>query len=359
MIRRSDGKQQSGFSRWLRTGRGTPEAGAGCLEVKFNPWHDPADGRFTHSGSGRHYGAGGGSADGGDRAPGLGGRDRTRSEVVSGHGASPAKPQWRMHGSLGNGSSGVRPRSSGGVRPGSAANPVGEFVGGFGEGLHDVATGTVSGLRDALTTTPTTTMRNAGLGLARMIDNAVAADGTPAGVQISRALDTVASASARDIGRATGSVAGNVALAATPGVALARVSAARSLRAASRRPSFQPPQIGWVKETSRSTKPWKLYNDATDGARPGLAPTLMRTMPDGSKRPVKFDGVRGDYVIDRKMKVVDRPRARAQLLRQSDVLSQHRLIGTWEVPTPAQTVKARKLFRKMKVTNMHVRVVKP
>src|SRR3546814_5366045 len=28
------------------------------VEVKFNPWHDPEDGRFTFSGRGRYYGAG-------------------------------------------------------------------------------------------------------------------------------------------------------------------------------------------------------------------------------------------------------------------------------------------------------------
>lgn len=125
------------------------------------------------------------------------------------------------------------------------------------------------------------------------------------------------------------------------------------------RTTFDPPQIGWVTETTKSQKPWKAYNDAATGAQPGRAPTLMRTMADGSKRPVKFDGIQGDYVIDRKWKVVDAPRARAQLLRQSKVLAEHRLIGTWEVPTPAQKAKALKLFKKMKVTNIHVKVVKP
>lgn len=84
----------------------------------------------------------------------------------------------------------------------------------------------------------------------------------------------------------------------------------------------------------------------------------MRTMANGSKRPVKFDGIQGDYVIDRKWSVRDMPRARAQLLRQSQVLAEHRLIGTWEVPTPIQKIKALKLLKKMNVTNIHVRVVK-
>lgn len=85
----------------------------------------------------------------------------------------------------------------------------------------------------------------------------------------------------------------------------------------------------------------------------------MRTLHDGSKRPVKFDGIQGEYVIDRKLKVVDAPHARDQLLRQSEVLAQHRLIGVWEVPTPAQKIKALKLFKRMNVTNINVRVVKP
>jgi len=82
-------------------------------------------------------------------------------------------------------------------------------------------------------------------------------------------------------------------------------------------------------------------------------------MPDGSLRPVKFDGIDGDYVIDRKLKVVDAPHAREQLMRQSEVLAQHRLTGTWEVPNQKQNIKALKLFEKMKVRNIKVRIVEP
>lgn len=86
---------------------------------------------------------------------------------------------------------------------------------------------------------------------------------------------------------------------------------------------------------------------------------MMRTMPDGSKRPVKFDGVQGEYLIDRKCAIKDLPRARAQLMRQSEVLAQHRLIGVWEVPNQAQKIKAIKMLKKMNVTNIKIRVVKP
>lgn len=54
----SDGRH-SGFSVWLRTGC-WPDRGPGAaIERKYNPWHDPDDGRFTFAGTGRHYGAGG------------------------------------------------------------------------------------------------------------------------------------------------------------------------------------------------------------------------------------------------------------------------------------------------------------
>lgn len=60
-----------------------------------------------------------------------------------------------------------------------------------------------------------TTVRNAGRGMAGMIDAAIDAEDTPARIQVARAAS--AGASARDIGRVTGTVAGNVALAAAPG----------------------------------------------------------------------------------------------------------------------------------------------
>ncbi|VVT22065.1 conserved hypothetical protein [Sphingomonas sp. EC-HK361] len=217
----------------------------------------------------------------------------------------------------------------------------------------------MAGVHAALTTNPATTVRNAGRGVAGMIDAAIAGEDTPAHIQMSRAANAVANASARDFGRATGTVVGNVALMAAPGAALSKTAALRQLRMARPRTIYEPPQIGWVRETTRSKKPWKAYNDTAPGARAGEAPTLMRTMADGSKRPVKFDGIQGDYVIDRKWSVIDRPHARAQILRQSEVLAEHRLIGTWEVPTPDQKIKALKLLKKMNVTNIHVKVVKP
>lgn len=165
--------------------------------------------------------------------------------------------------------------------------------------------------------------------------------------------------SPREIGRTTGAVAGSAALAIAPAAAAGRLSSLRSLREAELRPNYLPPDIGWAKETFKSTKPWKAYNDAAPGAVADRAPTLMRTMPDGSKRPVKFDGVQGDYVVDRKFSISTKPRARDQVKRQAQALSENRLIGTWEVPDNKQKNIALKLLKEMKVHNIKVRIAKP
>ena len=43
----------SKFELFLRTGRLT--APISSVEIKFNPWHDPDDGRFAFAGRGRHF----------------------------------------------------------------------------------------------------------------------------------------------------------------------------------------------------------------------------------------------------------------------------------------------------------------
>ena len=44
----------SAFEIYLRTGRQIGAAAA-APETKFNPWHDPKDGRFTFAGQGRYF----------------------------------------------------------------------------------------------------------------------------------------------------------------------------------------------------------------------------------------------------------------------------------------------------------------
>ena len=141
------------------------------------------------------------------------------------------------------------PNASKGGGPGNEPNPLNEFVGGVGDGLYDVGEGAVAEAHAALTANPPTTVRNAGREIAGMIDAAIAAEDTP----VSRAASAVANASARDIGRATGKIAGNVALASAPGAALYKAAALRQLRITRPRTTFNPPQIGWVKEATKSS----------------------------------------------------------------------------------------------------------
>ena len=66
---------QSDFAMFLRTGlRFRHQLGAD-VEVKFNPWHDPEDGRFTFANQGNYFGNGGGrggGGGGGDASPASG-----------------------------------------------------------------------------------------------------------------------------------------------------------------------------------------------------------------------------------------------------------------------------------------------
>jgi len=220
----------------LRTGKvpSLPENDA--IECKFNPWHDPEDGRFTFAGSGNYHG--GGRSGPASRTPGGIRRGnlriaRTPTSVTS----SVKPPDGFSKTPKGRRGSEAQPRPAGSLRS-EQSNPAVEFVGRVGEGLYRVAEGTVATVRSALTTNLATTVRNAALGIASTINGAIAAEDTPARVQALRAADAVANASARDIGRVTGAVLGNGVLAAVPGTALGKVSALRRLRGATPGPIY-------------------------------------------------------------------------------------------------------------------------
>lgn len=70
-------QRRLGFGVWMRTGRWPLLGDRDGREVKFNPWHDPTDGRFTFIGTGRNYGPGG---TGRSRTPG---RSRPKIEYVT------------------------------------------------------------------------------------------------------------------------------------------------------------------------------------------------------------------------------------------------------------------------------------
>lgn len=65
MIEVSEQEWRRAFPIWLRTGRLPSYLKDDGIECKFNPWHDPENGRFTFAGTGRYHGGGGGFGGGG------------------------------------------------------------------------------------------------------------------------------------------------------------------------------------------------------------------------------------------------------------------------------------------------------
>lgn len=363
------------FSVWLRTGR-LPRR----PEIKFNPWHDTRDGRFTFAGAGRYYAAG---SAGSPRArqqsapPILFKPDaakpllNTEEEVnawaaalLAEHGKKRGVPEAiEAQRQLYLQDLAARPPAS---PPGDIFRQVADFAGGFGEGVYDVSKGAATGLYALATTNPITSIENIGSGIARSIDGAIEAENTPAYVHLKRAKHAVANASARDFGYAFGTFGGNAALAIAPGAIVSKVSgASRAGRAGVIAAVKEPPPVVWVDETLGVKGVAKDYNDAAMRAhsdvvtRRAQVPALERTMPDGTKRPVKFDGLDGEYMIDRKWSVVTAPKAKEQALRQSEALSQHNMIAFWEVPNMTEKNIALKMLSKLKITNIFVRVVEP
>lgn len=107
------------------------------------------------------------------------------------------------------------------------------------------------------------------------------------------------------------------------------------------------------------------YNDSAEGARSNAetrksqAPAIERTLPDGSKRLVKFDGIEDNVMIDRKLAVVTTKKAKNQAKRQSEALEQNNLTGRWEVPDQTQANRAQKIFNELGITNITVKVTPP
>lgn len=122
--------------------------------------------------------------------------------------------------------------------------------------------------------------------------------------------------------------------------------------------------IRWVNENAGMGQAARMYNDSAPGARSsletrsGLAPAIDRTMPDGTSRPVKFDGLDGNIMVDRKISVVTTQKAKDQALRQSEALTQNGLTGRWEVSNEAQAVRARKMLSELGISNITVKVVR-
>jgi hypothetical protein len=131
-----------------------------------------------------------------------------------------------------------------------------------------------------------------------------------------------------------------------------------------------PPAITWVDEGGnlRAGKSAGMPADAYEyqshatGARSNAltgrsqASLLEYTDANGQPARVKFDGVDGTQLIDRKTAIHTGQKTQMLAQRQSAALSQHGLTGVWEVPNAAEAARAGKVLRAAGVTNITVRI---
>ncbi|MRS92476.1 hypothetical protein GJV04_20915 [Enterobacteriaceae bacterium RIT714] len=90
----------------------------------------------------------------------------------------------------------------------------------------------------------------------------------------------------------------------------------------------------------------------------GQAPSIDRIDADGKSKPVRFDGVDGDIMVDRKISVITTQKAKDQALRQSDDFKNNGMTGRWEVTTQTQANRVQKMFDELGIKNIEVKVVK-
>lgn len=121
--------------------------------------------------------------------------------------------------------------------------------------------------------------------------------------------------------------------------------------------------VKWVDENAGMSSRARDYNDSASGARSnidtqkGQAPTIDRIDDAGKNRPVRFDGVDGNVMIDRKISVVTTPKAKNQAIRQSEALKNNGMTGRWEVPNQSQANRAQKMFDELGIKNIEVKIV--
>ncbi len=122
-------------------------------------------------------------------------------------------------------------------------------------------------------------------------------------------------------------------------------------------------KITWVDENAGMSSAARNYDDGATGARSNVetqrrqAPALTRTTEDGGTALVRFDGVDGDVLIDRKVSVVTTAKAKNQATRQSAALAENGLTARWEVPTQTQANRANRMFEELSIENITVSVV--
>jgi hypothetical protein len=217
-------RQPTAFSTWMRTGRWPRVEAAQGVEVKFNPWHDPRNGRFT-------FGPGGPQSQDRKQQDPIGNllkEDPSLKPITTIEEADAWRERLlRQYGHLRRYREAIEARyqlykSKVPPRRKSVAQQAIEFYTGEAEALRDISEGTIVTAYN-LATKPGPTIRNAAIGLAQTVD-AIITDDTPAYVYFDRAAKWLQNASLHDLGYALGAGAGNIALTIVPGAMASKLS---------------------------------------------------------------------------------------------------------------------------------------
>lgn len=130
-----------------------------------------------------------------------------------------------------------------------------DFASGVSDGAYDTAKGSVKAAL-AFGKNPVSATQNNNLALAGLIDRAIAAEDTPASIQLARAGNRIRHTNPHEIGYITGSVTTGVAIGRVTATAASKISALRQARLPQRlRPAFAPIEYKWAKENLKAARP--------------------------------------------------------------------------------------------------------
>jgi hypothetical protein len=109
----------------------------------------------------------------------------------------------------------------------------------------------------------------------------------------------------------------------------------------------------WVDELAEMSPRASDYQAGAEGARSNVTTgSPQAPVVEG----VRFDGVDGDVLIDRKVSVHLGEKTKLQAMRQSQALAKANLRAVWEVPNEAQARRVEKLMSDLGITNITARI---
>jgi hypothetical protein len=109
----------------------------------------------------------------------------------------------------------------------------------------------------------------------------------------------------------------------------------------------------WVDELADMSPRASDYQAGAEGARSNITTgSPQAPVVEG----VRFDGVDGDVLIDRKVSVPLGEKTKLQAMRQSQALAKANLRAVWEVPNEAQARRVEKLMSDLGITNITARI---